>query len=95
MQKQLGRRVVELVGTHGLDDGQLISNAAEVRQLLRQFQPTLSMSLKLKPRAKQRRVSADECQLLAIEHVIRALLAIVPDQLWLEVEQLQMRRPTD
>ena len=51
--------------------------------------------MKIKSRAQQLRVLPDECQLFALEHVIRTLLAAALHQLRLVIEQLQVRRPAD
>ncbi|GIT13103.1 MAG: hypothetical protein CM1200mP34_5090 [Verrucomicrobiales bacterium] len=58
-----------------------------MRQVLGQLQPALTVTMKPKPRAEQRRVFPDKPQLFALKHVIRAFLAVALGQFRLGVEK--------
>ena len=95
MQKQLSRGVIELFRSNRFHNSQFVRNRPHQRQVLGQLQPTLPMRVILESSPQQRRMLTDERQLLALEHVVGALLPVPLDQFRFVVEQLQVRRATD
>ena len=95
MQKQLSRGVIELFRSNRFHNSQFVRNRPHQRQVLGQLQPTLPMRVILESSPQQRRMFTDERQLLALEHVVGALLPVPLDQFRFVVEQLQVRRATD
>ena len=88
VEEQLGRRMIELVGVHRLDDGDLVDRAAQVGQELADHRAALTALLKLVWRAQKLGMPFDEGEPLVLEQLVRAGLHVMLDQLGLEVEQV-------
>ena len=83
--------MVELVGLHGLDQADVVRDAADVRQHLAEFRAALPVFFELKPRGHDRRVRADERVTLSADDRGGQGLAIELGQLGLAVEQVELR----
>ena len=90
VHQDLRRRVVEGVGHHRFDDGDVVRHAGQVRQQLGQFGAALAVPGELELRPQQLRVGVDERGPVAFEQFGRRQRAVVLGQLRLVVEQLQM-----
>ena len=84
--------MVELVGVHGLDEGHVIDEFAEVGQQFADPGAALAVALELVGRAEQLGVALDEGEALVLEQFLGAGLHVQLDQLGLVVEQLLLGR---
>lgn len=89
--EQLRRRMIELIGMHRTDEGQVIDHRREVRQQLADPCSALSMLCKLVRTSQQLRVPLDEGEPLSLEQLIRAGLQMVLVEERLVIEQSVLR----
>ncbi len=61
VEKDLRRRVIELIGVHRLDQADVVDHFGQVGQHLRELRARLAVPGKLETRAQHGRVGADEC----------------------------------
>ena len=90
LEKQLRRRVVELVRLHRPHDAQLIRHRGGERQHLRDFRARLTVALELEPGPQHRRVRTDEGVPLARDHRRGQRFTLHLRQFGLVVEQVQL-----
>ena len=88
----LAGSVVEGVGGHALDDGQVVDDPGQVGQQLGQLGPRLAVPGELELRAQQLGIRIDERRAVALEQLGRGQLAVEPGELGLVVEELQVAR---
>ena len=88
--QNLARGVVEGVGRHRLDDGDVVDDLGQVRQQLRKLGAALAVLGELELRAEQLRVRIDERGPVALEQLGRRQRAVELGELRLVVEQLQV-----
>src|SRR5262249_17288259 len=86
VEKELRGRVVELVGPHRLDEGDVVHELAELRQELADPGAALPVLTELVRRAKEFRDAFDEGEALVLEQLRGAVLHVQFVQLWLIVE---------
>jgi hypothetical protein len=86
--------VVELVGLHRAKDADVIDDAGQMRQNLRNFRARFSVFGKLVARSHHGGIGADKGVALALGDRGRQGLALVLDQVRLVVEQVELRRRT-
>ena len=84
--------MVELVGVHRADDGQLVGDGGEIRQQFGHFDARLAVFGELVRRAEHLRHALDEREPLLLEERFGAGLAVQLLQLRLVVEQFELRR---
>ena len=83
-------RVVERVGDHPLDDGDVVDDRREVRQQLGELGAALAVPGELELGAEQLRVGLDERGAIALDQLRRRQRAVELGELRLVVEQLQV-----
>ena len=86
----LARGVVESVGVHGLDEGEVVRDFSQARKKLREFGTRLSMFGELELGAEQGGVWVDEGGAVIFDQICRGRFAVPLGQLRLVVEQLQV-----
>ena len=88
--QDLAGGVVERVGDHRLDDGDVVDDVRQVRQQLGELGAALAVPGELELRAQQLRVRIDERGAVALEQLRRRQRAVELGELRLVVEQLQV-----
>jgi hypothetical protein len=84
--------MVEGIGLHRLDDGDIVHHLGEMRQQLAQLRPALAMAAELVLRRHERAVGVDEGRPIALEQLGWRQLAIPFHQFGLVIEQFEMAR---
>ncbi len=92
LHQHLAGSVIEGVGGHGFNDGDVVHDLRQMRQGFRKFCLTLAMLRKLKLGGVQSRVGPDKGVLLALHDLRRERFAIVFCQRGFEVEQFELAR---
>ena len=90
VQEDLGRRMVELVGVHRLDDGDLVDHLGQVRQHLRELGAALAVPGELEPRTEHGRVGPDKRIALTADDRGRERFAFELGQRGLGVEEIEL-----
>ncbi len=94
VEQQFRRGVVELVGRHRLDKGQIVREFGQVGDGVREPLPGLPMLLELVRGAHQFRLAAGKGEALAFEELVRAFLVVKFLEFRLVVEQIEVRGGT-
>ncbi len=92
-QQQLGVGMVELIGDHAADHGQLIRDAGDVGHLFGELHPALSVLRKLIGRSHQRFLARQEAKLDALDDLGGRGLAVELVEHGLGIEEVHVGRP--
>jgi len=92
IEEQLGGRVVELIGVHRLDDGDVVGDVLEVRQEFAHPRSRFAALLEFVRRAQHFGMPFDEGEATPFQKGIGAGLHVAFDQLGFKVEQFLLRR---
>ncbi len=91
---KLGGRVVELIGMHRSDDGDVVGDLAHAGQELADRLPALAALLEPVRRSQELGMPLDEREPLVLEQLVGAGLHVVLDQRGLVIEQVLLGRCT-
>ena len=83
--------MIELIGMHGTDDGQIICNRRKIGQQFRELRSALSMLLEFIRTGQHLGVSLDECEAFLLEDRVRAWFAIEFLENRLGIKQVMLR----
>ena len=92
MDKQLSRGVVELIGVHGADDGDVVGDGGEVREEVGHFLPALAVPGEFVGGSQELGGADDEGKALSLDQLGGNRLAVVLRELWLVVEEVRLGR---
>src|SRR5262249_2375679 len=93
VHEDLGRRVVEVVGVHRPEDEEVVRDSRRVREETRERSAAAAVPAERVRRAQERRDTFDEGEPLALDDILRNLLAVVRVELRLRVEEIDLGGP--